>query len=995
MAELTPQQLQQFQKDLKKLNDLKRQLGEKPIKIGASVENLNLLNDALERAEDLVDNINDGAKGLATSWRNVVGEIKKSNEGYNLGIGSLNKLKDIADKLRLNQKGISELSSKDIQSLQRKQKLETENLKFAREILSEKIKSGKYTEEEFAAYANINNQLNLNNSALKQQNELLKIQYDRTKRIEKAQGLTGVALKGAEKFLNKIGASDFAQVFEDASEAAKSMAEKVTKGGTESAGLVGKTRVLIAAFKIVGKEIVKNLVDPLILGGLAIKGLKSAFDFLKKGYEEGQQAAERISDENTSIARSLGLAQGAATKLASRFAGIGPTVAASKQSIEAIYSALGSTEKLSDSTLKTFIKLNTFAGFSAEALANFQTFAKLSAQDAGQMVTNMANVALNSIKVNKLAISQKQLLTDVSNTSATIQIRFAKQPEALVRSVVAAKKLGLEMDKLEDIAQSLLNFEDSIAAEMEAELLTGKQLNFEKARELALSGKTVEAAQLLVDQVGGIEEFNKLNVIQQEALAKTLGMNRQGFSEMLQAQEKNVNAAGSLVDTQKDGMQAMMSGQSEAENNAERERRNQESQIKYYESAKQLVRDIKDTWIKIRGIIADSITTNLIDPFMKWYKSAGGQKFIKETLPNAFKDASLYVKDTLLPSLEKAITLLTTFIKENPNFAKAIAGGLALEGGVKAVTGKSVTGTVLSKGGDLLSSALGKTKVGQFFGLGKNNGQDQNTALWVRMVEGMGFGGDSGSSRRSTRRSPRSPRGRMGRIASAVKSVGGGIGNFFSKAGKGISGAVKGVGSGISKVAGGVGKAVSGINPLSALKKGLTSNAGKFIGKAVKGGLIGALLNAGNLAAILAGEGSPQQKAEQIIPLAASILGGSLGSIAGSIVPGVGTIAGGFLGGIIGDYIGNIPAIQKALAPPLAKALGGDDVAEDFIMQGGKIQRFRKDDIVMGGTKLTGSDPRTIQLLERLVSAVEKGSVVTLDGQRVGQALNVGARRLQ
>ena len=77
--------------------------------------------------------------------------------------------------------------------------------------------------------------------------------------------------------------------------------------------------------------------------------------------------------------------------------------------------------------------------------------------------------------------------------------------------------------------------------------------------------------------------IKKYNIIQQEALAKTLGMNRQGFSEMLQAQEKNVNASGSLVDTQKDGMKAMMSGQSEAENNAERERRNQESQLKYYD----------------------------------------------------------------------------------------------------------------------------------------------------------------------------------------------------------------------------------------------------------------------------------------------------------------------------------------------------------------------------------------------------------------------------
>ena len=64
-------------------------------------------------------------------------------------------------------------------------------------------------------------------------------------------------------------------------------------------------------------------------------------------------------------------------------------------------------------------------------------------------------------------------------------------------------------------------------------------------------------------------------------------------------------------------------------------------------------------------------------------------------------------------------------------------------------------------------------------------------------------------------------------------------------------------------------------------------------------------------------------------------------------------------------------------------------------MQSGKIQKFRKDDLVMGGTKLTGSDPRMIQLLERLVAATEKGGIVMLDGQKVGTALNVASYRMQ
>ena len=1056
MADLTPQQLKKFQKDFEKLNTLKRQLGEKPIKIGAidaSVDGLNLLNDSLERAEDLVSNINDGAQGLATSFRNIVSEIKNTNEGYRLGMGSLNKLKDIADKLRLNQKGISELSSADLRSLQRKQRAATEDLKLSKEILLEKEKSSKLTKEEASTLRNITSQLDpKHQSALKQQNELLAIQEKRTRNIERGTGLTGAALKGLQGITGKLGLDGLSQAFEDASDAAKNTVNRLTDGGKKSAGLITKTRALGSAFAVVGKEILRNLVDPLVLGGLAIKGLKASFDFLKAGYEEGKQAAERISDENTSIARSLGLAQGAATKLASRFAGIGPTVAASKQSIEAIYSALGSTEKLSDNTLKTFIKLNTFAGFSADALAKFQTFAKLSSQDAGTMVTNMANVALNSIKVNKLAISQKQLLTDVSNTSATIQIRFAKQPEALIKSVVAAKKLGLEMDQLEDIASSLLNFEDSIAAEMEAELLTGKQLNFEKARELALQGKTAEAAKLLVDQVGGIEEFNKLNVIQQEALAKTLGMNRQGFSEMLLAQEKNVNASGSLVDTQKDGMKAMMSGQSEAENNAERERRNQESQLKYYETAKQLVRDIKDAWIEIRGIIATSITDNLIKPFMAWFNSAGGQTFIKDTLPNAFRDAAKFVKDEIVPGIITAVETLSKFIKENPNIAKAIAGGLAVEAGGRALTGKSVTGTVLSKGSDLVGNLLGKTKFGKFFGIGKNDGQSAAQALWVKITGAASSAVNSVTDMfRSKKPTIKEGTDKLGRKfkydAATGKRVsmkastpsGGGGGSFFSKIGKGISGAFKGVVPGISKVAGGVKalgskvmsagskafKAVKGTlgNAMGSMKSILGGPIAKGFGKAL-GPIMTLVSGVMDISSITSdaraklAEGKAVNYGEvgkKIVQAGAyPIANGAM-----NLIPGVGTaisIADGILGAFGASPIKWITDNLINLVPNSAfKGLGklaiGEkpkvDKADDFIFQNGKMTKFNKNDLIIGGTKLDqglkkdskdkslDDTQKMIMLLGKIAHAIEKGSIIMLDGQRVGQALSTNARRLQ
>ena len=960
MAELTPQQFQQFQKDLAKLNTLKRQLGEKPIKIEASADNLDLLNKALERTEDLVDNINDGAKGLATSFRNIIGEIKKTNEGYRLGMGSLNKLKDIADKLRLNQKGISELSSADLRSLQRKQQAETENLKLARQILSEKIKSGKYTEDEYDTYVNINSQLNLNNSALKQQNELLAVQEKRTRNIEKGTGLTGAALKGLQGITGKLGLDGLSQAFEDASDAAKNTVNRLTDGGKKSAGLITKTRALGSAFAVVGKEILRNLVDPLVLAAGAFSLIKKAISFVTAGYNEGKIAAERISDENTNIARSLGLAQGAASKLAGSVAGIGPTIAASKEAINGLYSALGSTEKLSNNTLKVFVKLSTFAGMSAESLASFQKFAKLSGQDAGVLVTNMAQTALETIKTNKFAFSQKSLLNDVANVSSVIRLRFRDQPKALVESVAKAKALGIEMNKIEDIASSLLNFEDSIAAEMEAELLTGKQLNLEKAREAALAGDTATLQSEIASQLGSIEEFNRMNVIQQEAFAKSIGLSRGELAGMLDAQKGNLSTQGDLVDGQQDGLKAMMSGVSEAEKNANLERSKQEASIKYYTELAPLVQKLQDIFNKVKETLTGLFTGLVVKPMVDWVSGPAGKEFM-DTLPDK---AERFAK-----GIKTAVESIAGFIKENPWLIKA--------------TGAVVGGSLLIKGAKGLMS---------MFGL-KRDGSSASSALFVQLANIPGMSGKPGAPGSKSQPSgpikdPKTGRFRdptTGKFAKAPTAPAGGGGGFFSK-----------IGSGLKSTASSVGKAVSGINPLSALKKGLVGSAGKFIGKAAKGGLIGALLNVGSIASIIGGKGTSLEKAQQLIPLATSILGGALGGVAGSIVPVVGTFAGGALGGLIGDYIGNIPAIQKALAPPLAKALGGDDVAEDFIMQGGKIQKFRKDDIVMGGTNLkAGSDTKTEALLKRLVLAVEKGSIIMLDGQKVGQTLSTNARRLQ
>ena len=962
---LNEKELLKLKKLLTDVNKLRREFGEADIEVKfseASAETFNVLNKQLDTYKTSLDEIEDTWGAIDGILQDVKKEFGKASDGMKVAMSSFNRLQSISNKFQEDALGIQTMNSKEIKGSITLIQKEIAIQQKALGLLEAKKANGEVlTKNEENLVRELEGENIQNNLALK----LSKERLAQEKNITKAMGLTGAITKGLTKSLEKIGFSNMSEVFEEASEAARETSKRLTDNGKKAGGFITKIKTMGSAFKVVGKSILKNVTDPLFLAGVAMKGLKMAVGFAMDAYKKGEEAFMVISDETTGISRNLGISQKAASGLANSVAGMGPTTAKSKASIEGIYKAMGSTEKLSANTLKVFVKLNTFAGMSADSLAKFQKFAKKSGEDAGTLVSAMAKTAGSAIKNNKLAMTQRDLLEESADQSAYVKLQFAGQGPALVNAVAQSKALGLNMKSARDMASSLLNFEDSIAAEMEAELLTGKQLNLEEARALALKGDNVGAAKLIAEQVGGAAEFMSMNVIQQEALAKAAGMGVDEMSNMLSGQQDMKAEGDDLVKNQEDGIKAMTSQVSAREVAENRARRAAEGNIAIYKDMEKPVNAIKDAWTSIKNSFASMVSENITKPLGEFLSSPEGIAFIKG-LPGKFEAVGTAIKGI--------ITKVGSFMKEHPFLTKVLGGAAA--------------GAVALK----------------LFGFGKKDGSSENSALWVQLA---GAGGDiikkfkspKNTKPKFDQKSGRFRDPKTGKFAKAPKSSGG----IFSSMKKGVSNIGKSIsnssiGKTVSKGVSSVKSVADKVNPMKALKSGLIGKAGKFVGKAVKGGLIGTIINIGSLASILASKGTDLEKAQQIIPLGASIIGGALGSVLGSVLPGPGTILGGIAGGLIGDYIGTIPAIQKALAPPLAKALGGNDVAEDFVMQGGTVQKFRKDDIVMGGTNLTGGgadSAKTIKLLERLVKAVEAGGTVTLDGQKVGTAMVAGSYRMQ
>ena len=143
---------------------------------------------------------------------------------------------------------------------------------------------------------------------------------------------------------------------------------------------------------------------------------------------------------------------------------------------------------------------------------------------------------------NKLAedsLSVRDIQKDIAKSSKTSLANYKGDVKALTAAVIQAKKLGMTMAETEGVADSLLDFESSIEAEMKASVMTGQHINMNKARELALMGDTAGAAAEALKQAGSFDKFQKMDVLQKKAVAEAAGMTVEQIMKAGQLEKMN------------------------------------------------------------------------------------------------------------------------------------------------------------------------------------------------------------------------------------------------------------------------------------------------------------------------------------------------------------------------------------------------------------------------------------------------------------------------
>ena len=606
------------------------------------------------------------------------------------------------------------------------------------------------------------------------------------KRISKTLGATGAVLEGLNSIAQKLGLTNLQNDIEQSQKDIKTKLEKnITDLDNKDIGVLKKmlrdVRDVTSEVGKLGVSLLKEVLNPVNLVLLAVGKIGQAFLKL----DDAATEFGRLTGRNGKLIanQNFGLATGAEVL---------ETMAILSKDLGRNAAAIFSPEELGYIT-----EVAKGLGLSADETAKMAKLSKLSGRSINDMTDSVVSQVNAYNKSNKELISHGQVLRDVYNVNDDIAQILGNNPARIAGAAAAARRLGLDLNRVDEIAGSLLDFESSINAELEAQLLTGGQINLGKARELALANDLEGLSNELANNNALMNTYSGANRVQQEAMAKALGMSRSELSNMV-------------------GQQLLLKGATDEElKKATGMTKEQLLQITAQEKFNTLVDKLAQAFAPILDIVHPILDvmimigkpisyliqglTTIGHRTKEWLESTGPIQTMYETISNFGK------------SMKGSID---GFFGNNE---KDGGGGMFGQGGGDMMSNMLKGGGGLAALFGLKKLGAGKLlgKAGKMLGMGGNAMKDvvvKGGAMLVRVVKG-GMPDMTDSMNRKARRSKPTydkKAGRFrdpstGKFAKAPKAGGmkGGLKGLFGKGGmKGLGKGAMGLGKGLLRKAG-------------------------------------------------------------------------------------------------------------------------------------------------------------------------------------------------
>jgi hypothetical protein len=512
----------------------------------ASIEeygrSLDQITNDLEKQLNLYSEIKSQAKGFGEALRDQLPYIKDNKDLSQKLVGIYREENKLLDKLVRYQEDL--ITGELDYNQAAKAVAESKNLQFAidqrlRDV-SDEIKV--VTQEIATANEEDKDTLETKLLALQTINDYLKDTKTTTSDIasnfqkmadqsQEVEALTGTIFSGLQK--TSIGKLiDFGSV-------TKTM--KATKAGGAST-----FATLSTGAKAFGASL-KAALGPIGLIVMAAEAIQKAFELFV-------QASFAADKRVTEISKNLSIGKEASRGIYDNLTDLKGTLDTEFATTENLVKAFGEIATLTEFSaiaskdqLETQIVLTNQLGQSVEEAQALQGIFAVNNVEADKGLDIVYDQIAAFANQNKIVADGRQILKQVQGVSKQVLLNFKGNTSELVKTVLQANKLGLSLDQVNKIAGSLLDFEQSIEAELTAELITGRQLNLDKARQFALTNDIAGLTQEIANQGITAANFARMNRIEQESIAAAFGMQASELADSLYKQELISKIAGTYT----------------------------------------------------------------------------------------------------------------------------------------------------------------------------------------------------------------------------------------------------------------------------------------------------------------------------------------------------------------------------------------------------------------------------------------------------------------
>lgn len=554
------QELQQKLDLLRQINAIKIQLNQSPIDAGlADALDLDTLKEQLVDVKEQLSSIEGSFTNLYEKLRQITLETRSQAQNATTARTALSRTERLTEQLKNHEQGITVLSSEKLHKLKEQLELNKENRsELVKQILQQDasarqaVKQAQDARLQGVSEQDITDflisQLTLSQDLTLAQKSLLLLEYDR----QKIAGKLLTFNDQIERSLNKqIGKQAVLRQIGTATVAA------INK-------LTGMLGIPLNTLSTAGSAAVKSFEDAkkhskglsaaLTAGaGAFLLGVVTSISLVTRLFE----SYFKVNEAAVNLTRELGYHTDLTDAL-------NDNVGTSVQYFETVLELTRALNRdantiFSKDQIAGLVEMKNMLGISSDQSNNMATSMLLSGQSAQdvhkQTIQAYKAMVLNTREGVSLGQAQKGVLEASIATKASLGGSVVE----LTKAQFQAQRLGLELKNIEQIQRSLLDFESSIAAELEAELLTGRSMNLERARMYAMTNDYAKLSEEIVQNTGDIYEYQRLGYIGQEAYAKSLGVSRDELAKMMLLRGQNLkmsskeleNALGITEESQK------------------------------------------------------------------------------------------------------------------------------------------------------------------------------------------------------------------------------------------------------------------------------------------------------------------------------------------------------------------------------------------------------------------------------------------------------------